>query len=76
MGRIKTALGTKHLFTIITPEGREKVLGLYLTEGTATAAFAKKWPADWRALCSGPLDQGEVPEGRPVPEKYSTWAGW
>jgi hypothetical protein len=56
----------RRIFTIITPEGREKILGLYGSEGAAKRAFARKFPADWRSLCAGPLEQREPREGEKI----------
>lgn len=64
----------KRIYTIITPEGREKVLGLYGSEGAAKRAFSRKFPADWRSLACGPLEQREPRPGESV-EFGSDWNG-
>ena len=38
-------------FNIITPEGREVLLGFYASPGRAWAAAKRRFGADWLALC-------------------------
>lgn len=64
----------KFIFTLITPEGREVVIGAYATEGRASAAAKRKFPSDWLSLCCYPLQQREVAEGETV-VPWSRWNG-
>lgn len=47
---------SKKRFHVVTPEGAERLFGFYASERTAQAAFAKKYPADYRGLCGGPFE--------------------
>lgn len=62
----------KRIFTLITPEGREVVIGAFTSEGRASAAAKRKFPADWLSLCAYPLEQRAVEGG----EKVIPWQRW
>jgi len=47
----------KYIYTVVTPEGPEVVLGVFANDRAAKSSFARKYPADWRSLTSGPLRQ-------------------
>jgi len=65
----------KCIYTVITPEGQEFVLGLYATDATATRAFTRKYAADWRAFAGGPFRQREPKPGESIkPGDAWTWA--
>ncbi len=64
----------KKIYTLISPEGREFIIGAYATEGTAKAAAKRHFLADWLGLCCYPLEQREVQEGETV-EKWKPWEG-
>lgn len=66
----------KWIYAIITPEGRERLLGAYVSDGSALGACRRRFAADWLALSSGPfrlrmLRPGEkVKFGGEVTEEY------
>lgn len=56
----------KYIYTLITPEGKEKVLGAFAKEGQARSFAKRKHPADWLSLCSYPILQRPLREGETV----------
>jgi len=62
----------KEIYTLITPEGREVVIGAYTSEGKAKAACKRKFPADWLSLCCYPLATRPLREG----ETVQPWSRW
>ena len=64
----------KRIFTVITPDGQERVLGAYVSENAASSAFTRKYPSDWRSLSSGPLEQREPNPGEKV-KHGDKWVG-
>lgn len=64
----------KCIWTLITPEGKEFVIGAYITEGTATAAAKHRLASDYLRLCAYPLMQRAVKDGETV-KPWSPWTG-
>jgi hypothetical protein len=60
------------IWTLITPEGKEVIIGVYATEGAASSAATRKFPSDWLRLCAYPLQQREPQAG----EKVERWKKW
>jgi hypothetical protein len=57
---------TNYVYTIITPDGIEIVLGAYVSDKSAKSACKRLFAADWLALSSGPLQQRVVLPGEKV----------
>ena len=57
---------TKRIFTCITPDGEEFILGLYVSEETANRALRRMYPSDWLGLASGALEQRQPFPGEKV----------
>lgn len=57
------------VYTLITPEGREFVIGAFRSAGAAKAAARRKHPADYLSLCCYPLEHAALAEG----EKVEPW---
>ena len=62
----------ENIFTLITPEGKEIVIGAFANEKKAKAAAKRKFPADWLSLCCYPLQQRQIANG----EKVIPWTKW
>jgi len=56
----------KRIYTVVTAEGREKILGAFENEKAATASFVRRLPADLRGLCSNPIAQRAVRPGETI----------
>lgn len=62
----------KSIWTLITPEGREFIIGAYVSEGKAKAAAGRKFPSDYLSLCAYPLQQRIVE----ADEQVENWVRW
>lgn len=67
-------MDTRRIFTVITPEGSERVLGIYKSDRTAKVSFVRRYAADWRGLASGPIRQREPRLGEKV-RRGQEWNG-
>lgn len=56
----------KFLYTLITPEGVEVLVGAYSNDASATRAIRRKHAADWLQLAGYPLRQRAVLPGEKV----------
>jgi len=54
------------IYTVLTPEGHEVILGEYASAKAANAAYRRQYPADWRGRACGTLAQREVLPGERV----------
>ncbi len=65
---------TKFLYTLITPEGVEVLVGAYKDDATATRAIRRKHAADWLQLACYPLQQRAVRPGEKIqaPRRWTT----
>ena len=57
---------TKFLYTLITPEGVEVLVGAFANDASATRAIRRKHAADWLQLACYPLQQRAVRPGEKV----------
>ena len=48
---------TKFLYTLITPEGIEVLVGAFASDASATRAIRRKHAADWLQLACYPIQQ-------------------
>lgn len=61
-----------HIYTLITPEGREVVTGFHETDEQARQAVEDEMPEDWLSLCCYPLRQRRRLPGEQI-EKGDRW---
>lgn len=57
---------TKFLYTLVTPEGIEVLVGAYQNDAAATCAIRLKHAADWLQLACYPLQQRAVRPGEKI----------
>jgi hypothetical protein len=57
---------TKFLYTLITPEGVEVLVGVFANDASASRAIRRKHAADWLQLACYPLQQRAVRPGEKV----------
>ena len=55
---------TKFLYTLITPEGVEVLVGAYANDASAIRAIRRKHAADWLQLSCYPLQQRAMHSAR------------
>jgi hypothetical protein len=57
---------TKYLYTLITPEGVEVLVGAYASDASAARAIRREHAADWLQLACYPIRQRAVRPGEKV----------
>jgi hypothetical protein len=57
---------TKYLYTLITPEGVEVLVGAYASDAIAARAIRRKHAADWLQLACYPIQQRALRPGEKV----------
>lgn len=57
---------TKFLYTLITPEGVEVLVGAFANDASAARAIRRKHAADWLQLACYPLQQRAVRTGEKI----------
>jgi hypothetical protein len=57
---------TKFLYTLITPEGVEVLVGAYANDASASRAIRRKHASDWLHLSCYPLQQRAVRPGEKI----------
>ena len=55
-----------HIYTMVTPEGKEFILGAYKTDRSAKSAARRHFAADWLSLAGEPLRQRPLRKGEKV----------
>lgn len=57
---------TKFLYTLITPEGVEVLVGAFANDASAARSIRRKHAADWLQLACYPLQQRAVRPGEKI----------
>jgi hypothetical protein len=61
-----TTKAAKFLYTLITPEGVEVLVGAFASDASAARAIRRKHAADWLQLACYPLQQRAVRPGEKI----------
>lgn len=64
----------RRIYTLITPEGKEFIVGTYVSDATATVAIRRYWPSDWLRFCCYPLAQRIVDDDERF-KRGTPWTG-
>ena len=59
-------MATKFLYTLITPEGVEVLVGAFANDASAARSIRRKHAADWLQIACYPLQQRAVRPGEKV----------
>jgi hypothetical protein len=54
---------TKYIWTLVLPNGKEVVIGVYDTEGKAKGAAKRHFNPDYLSICTGPCRRREPRKG-------------